>query len=131
IRGVAGSGGFDAIARFGVAGGGFDLDTKKAMAEVDDRVVALAVSPRETDSEAEASGAGEEGGFGGLSATLTRGLGGGMEFDDLLDLFPVRRAGLFPSRKFIFCWCGFARIVPHNRKGAAVGCASMLPLTGI
>jgi len=33
---AAGSGGFDAIAGFGIAGGGFHLDTQETLAEVDD-----------------------------------------------------------------------------------------------
>jgi len=49
--------------------------------EFDDGVVAVAVSPGDEDGEAEMGGAGEEGGFGGFSATLAGGLGGGVEGD--------------------------------------------------
>jgi len=78
---AAGSGGFDAVASFGVEGGGFDLDAEESVVEFDDRVVAVAVSPGDEDGEAEVGGAGEEGGFGGFSATLAGGLGGGVEGD--------------------------------------------------
>ena len=58
---AAGSGGFDAVAGFKVSAGGFYLDAKEAVAESDNRVVALAVSPRQADAEAEVRGAGQEG----------------------------------------------------------------------
>jgi len=81
---AVGSAGFDAVAGLGVAGGGFDLDAEKAAAEVDDRVVALTVSPGDADAEAEMGGAGEEGGLGGFSATLAGGGGYGVESDGFL-----------------------------------------------
>ncbi len=74
-----GSGGFDAVAAFGVAGGGFDLDAEESAAEVDGGVVAVAVSPGNEDAEVEIGGAGEEGGFGGFSAALAGGAGCGVE----------------------------------------------------
>lgn len=61
---AVGSGGFDAVAVLGVEIGGFDLDAEESAVEFDDGVVAVAVSPREADSEAEIGGAGEEGGLG-------------------------------------------------------------------
>ncbi len=85
IDAAAGAGGFDAIAIFGVASGGFDLDAEEAAIEFDDRVVAIAVSPREADGEAEVGGAGEEGGFGGFSATLAGGFGDGMDGEEFWD----------------------------------------------
>jgi len=83
---AAGSGGFDAIAGFGVAGGGFDLDAEESVAEFDDGVVALAISPGETDGESEMGGAGEEGGFGGFSAALACRLGDSLDFDEVANL---------------------------------------------
>lgn len=75
-----GSGGFDAIAVLGISGGGFDLHAKEAAIEFNDGVVAVAVSPREADSEAERCGAGEECGFCGFSAALA-GVGDGVDGD--------------------------------------------------
>ncbi len=80
---AAGSGGFDAVAGFGVACGGFHLNAEESVVKFDDGVVAVAVSPGDEDGEAEMSGAGEEGGFGGFSATLAGGLGGGLERNGL------------------------------------------------
>ena len=80
---AAGSGGFDAVAVVGVQGGGFDLDAEESVVEFDDGVVAVALSPGDADAEAQGGGAGEEGGFGGLSATLAGGLGDGVESDQL------------------------------------------------
>ncbi|MGB7602858.1 MAG: hypothetical protein WBM24_21330, partial [Candidatus Sulfotelmatobacter sp.] len=76
---AVGSGGFDAVASLGAAGGGFDLDAEKSAVEFDDGVVAVAVSPGDEDGEAEMGGAGEEGGFGGFSATLAGGSGDGVD----------------------------------------------------
>ncbi len=98
---AAGPGGFDAIAGFGVESGGFDLDAEESVVEFDYGIVAVAVSPRDADAEAEMSGAGEEGGFGGFSAALVSGLGGSVEGDEWL----ARRIGF----------------VLHNKKGAAGG----------
>ena len=78
---AAGSGGFYAIAGFGVEGGGLDLDAEESVMEFDDGVVAVAVSPGYADAEAEMGGAGQEGGFGGFSEALAGGLGGGVEGD--------------------------------------------------
>src|SRR5260370_38481981 len=72
---TASSGGFDAVAVVGVEGGGFDLDPEESVVEFDYGVVAVAVSPGDADAEAEGGGAGEEGGFGGFSATLAGRLG--------------------------------------------------------
>ena len=79
---AAGSGGWDAVAGFGVAGGGFHLNAEESVVEFDNGVVAVAVSPGDEDAEAESGGAGEEGGFGGFSATLAGGLGDGVDGDD-------------------------------------------------
>ena len=49
---AAGSGGFDAVAVIGVAGGGFDLDAEESVVEFDYGVVAVAVSPGDADAEA-------------------------------------------------------------------------------
>jgi len=49
---------FDAVAMIAIAGGGFDLDAEESVAEVDDGVVAVAVSPGNEDAEAEVGGAG-------------------------------------------------------------------------
>jgi hypothetical protein len=76
---AVGSGGFDAVAAVGVAGGGFDLDAEESVAEVDGGVVAVAVSPGDEDAEVEGGGAGEEGGLGGFSETLASGRSGGLE----------------------------------------------------
>lgn len=70
------------------------------MAEGDDGVVALAVSPGEADAESKVGGAGQEGGFGGFSATLAGGFGDGLEFDDLTRRF--REGRLFPAGSFKF-----------------------------
>jgi hypothetical protein len=78
---AAGSGGFDAVAGLGVESGGFDLDAEESAVEFDDGVVAVAVSPGDENAEAEVGGAGEEGGFGGFSATLASGLGDGVDGD--------------------------------------------------
>ncbi len=78
---AAGSGGFDAVAGFGIEGGGLDLDAEESVMEFDDGVVAVAVSPGDADAEAEMGGAGQEGGFGGFSEALAGGLGGGVESD--------------------------------------------------
>jgi len=100
---AVGSGGFDAVAGFGVEGGGFDLDAKESVIEFDDGVVAVAVSPGDEDAEAEGGGAGEEGGFGSFSATLAGGLGGGVEGDSggLADWLEQNWRGL---RGRIFFW---------------------------
>jgi hypothetical protein len=50
--------------------GGFDLDAEKAVAVVENEVVALGVSPGLGHAEAELGGFVEEGGFGALSGTL-------------------------------------------------------------
>ncbi|MFZ0295701.1 MAG: hypothetical protein WAL52_18975 [Candidatus Sulfotelmatobacter sp.] len=76
-----GSGGFDAVASLGIAGGGFDLNAEKTAVEFDDGIVAVTVSPGDEDGEAEMGGAGEEGGFGGFSATLAGGGGDGVDGD--------------------------------------------------
>jgi hypothetical protein len=74
------SGGFDAIARLGVALGGFDLNAPEiAVSGVEEKVVTLAVSPRLGDAEAQAGGFSEEGGLGGFSATLAGGEADGMD----------------------------------------------------
>jgi len=78
---AVGSGGFDAVAVFGVEGGGFDLDAEESVMEVDDGVVAVTVSPGDGDAEAEGEGAGEEGGLASLSNALAGGFGGGLEGD--------------------------------------------------
>jgi hypothetical protein len=57
------------------------LNAEESVVEFDDGVVAVAVSPGDEDGEAEMGGAGEEGGFGGFSATLAGGLGTGVEGD--------------------------------------------------
>ena len=46
---AAGSGGFNAVAGFGVEGGGLDLDAEESVMEFDDGVVAVAVSPGYAD----------------------------------------------------------------------------------
>ena len=76
---AVGSGGFDAVAGFGVERGGFHVDAKESVVEFDDGIVAVAVSPRDENAEAEGGGAGEEGGFGGFSDALAGGLGGSLE----------------------------------------------------
>ena len=123
VDGAAGPGGFDAVAGFEIASGGFDLNAEEAVAEGDDGVVALAVSPREADAEAEVGGAGQESGFGGLSATLAGGFGDGVEFDQVRNSFGGGR--LFPAGALEFCDYGsrIVFILPHNEKGAAGGCA--------
>ena len=83
VDAAIGSGRFDAVASFGVAGGGFDLDAEESAVEFDDGVVAVAVSPGDEDGETEMGGAGEEGGFSGFSATLASGSGDGMDGDGL------------------------------------------------
>jgi hypothetical protein len=113
VDGATCSRSFDAVPRLGVACGGFDLDTEKSVAQGDDGVIALAVSPREADAETEVGGAGQEGSFGGLSATLAGGLANGLEFDQLgcfLDgaLFPVFRC--YQDRGVL--------VLPHDKKGA-------------
>ncbi|MFZ1005987.1 MAG: hypothetical protein WAN65_04065 [Candidatus Sulfotelmatobacter sp.] len=64
-----------------VALSGQALDAEESVVEFDDGVVAVAVSPGDEDGETEVRGTGEEGGFGGFSATLAGGLGGGVEGD--------------------------------------------------
>ena len=101
------SGGFDAIARLGVALGGFDLNAPEiAVSGVEEKVVALAVSPRLGDAEAQSGGFGEKGGLGGFSATLAGGEADSVdvEFED----------------GFI---CGYAGWGSHNKKAQRVGCA--------
>jgi hypothetical protein len=76
------SGGFDAVARLGVALGGFDLNAPEiAVSGVEEEVVALAVSPRLGDAESQAGGFSEEGGLGGFSATLAGGEADGVDFE--------------------------------------------------
>jgi hypothetical protein len=122
---AAGSGGFDSVAMLGVSGGRFDLDAEESVAVVDDGVVAFAVSPREADGESEMSGAGEEGGFGGFSATLAGGGGDGVDGDDAggrwfeQGVFP---AGMDPARFDQNFGCAENKD-RHNGKGAAGGCA--------
>jgi hypothetical protein len=75
---------FDAVAAVGEEFGAFHLNAvEAAVAVVDDEVVAFGLSPGSADAEAHAGGAGEEGGFGGFSAALARGLGDGVEGDGL------------------------------------------------
>jgi len=81
IDSPVGSGGFDAVAGLGVEGSGFDLDAEESAVEFDDGVIAVAVSPGDADTETEMGGAGEEGGFGGFSATFAGGLGNGVDGD--------------------------------------------------
>jgi hypothetical protein len=50
--------------------GGFDLEAEEGVSVVEDKVVALTVSPRLGDAESERAGFVEEGGFAALSATL-------------------------------------------------------------
>ena len=104
---AAGSGGFDAVASLGVEGGGFDLDAEESVVEFNDGVVAVAVAPRDANAEAEMRGAGEEGGFGGFSATLAGGFGGGVEGD-----------GFLGGGRVVLRIVDFVR---HNEKGAAGG----------
>jgi hypothetical protein len=84
VDGVGGApaGGFDLVAGLGAALGGFDLHAPEVMAGVEDEVVALAVSPGLGDTEAEAGGFGEEGGFRGLAASFASGEANGMELRD-------------------------------------------------
>jgi len=126
VDGVAGSGGADAVAGFGVAAGGFDLDAEEAAAASDDGVVAFTVSPGDADAEAEVGGASQEGGFGGFSAALAGGGGDGVESDDFGDAWIDEWDSLgqsFPSegvdldqdvRRVV-------RVCLHNGKGAAGG----------
>ena len=74
--------GANAVAGFGVAGGGFDLDAEESVAEVDDGVVTFAVAPGNADAEAETGGTGKECGFGGFSAALACRFGYGVDGDD-------------------------------------------------
>ena len=86
-----------------VALGGFDLNAPEiAVSGVEEKVVALAVSPRLGDAEAQAGGFGEEGGLGGFSATLAGGEADGVDVE-LKDGFICRYAG----------WGS------HNKKSAA------------
>jgi hypothetical protein len=107
----AGSGGFDAIASLGAAGGGFDLDPEESVIEFDDGVVAITVSPGDEDGEAEMGGAGQEGGFGGFSAALAGGSGDGVDGDGLAFEIGARVLGANDDGG------------RHNAKGAASGCA--------
>ena len=148
VGNAAGSGGFDAVAGFGIAGGGFNLDAEESLAEFDDGVVALAISPRKADGESEMGGAGEEGGFGGFSTTLARGQGYGLEFDISIRKifrghFPLQVLNIFrPSdedRRGRTCCCAAVSgcnvalmirfVLLHNRKGATGG--SRLSLLGV
>jgi hypothetical protein len=118
VDGVAGSGGADAVASIGVAGGGFDLDAEKALAEGDDGVVAFTVSPGDADGEAEAGGAGEEGGLGGFSAALAGGSGDGMKGDDWRCGVGRLRVDAAGGDWLDVGWdVGMGNV--HNRKGAA------------
>jgi hypothetical protein len=114
---AAGPGGFDAIAGFGVESGGFDLDAEESVVEFDYGIVAVAVSPRDADAEAEMSGAGEEGGFGGFSAALVSGLGGSVEGDEWL----VGELGLFciiKKAQRVGCACNGLLSLCENTNGA-------------
>ncbi len=57
------------------------MNAEKTAVEFDDGIVAVTVSPGDEDGEAEMGGAGEEGGFGGFSATLAGGGGDGVDGD--------------------------------------------------
>ena len=85
VAGVSGfpSSGLHAVAGFGVALGGFDLDAEESVAEVEDEVVALAVSPGLGDGKAEAGSFGEEGGFGNFSAAFAGGDADGLDLKQL------------------------------------------------
>jgi hypothetical protein len=50
--------------------GGFDLDAEEAVTVVENKVVALGVSPRLGDAETELAGLVEEGGLGALSGAF-------------------------------------------------------------
>ena len=89
------------------------------MVEFDDGVVAVAVSPGDEDGEAEMGGTGEEGGFGGFSATLAGGLGGGVEGDGLVVGQSVRGEWLDQD------WGGVVlRIVKVVSHRVIVGCCA-------
>jgi len=141
VDGVAGSGGADAVAGFGVAACRFDLDTEEAGAAADDGVVAFTISPGDADAEAEAGGAGQEGGFGGFSAALAGGGGYGVEGDDLGDLgwarFPAGALALgrlelrrleLRQRQLNQDVRWVVRVCFHNEKGAAGGLRLMCSL---
>ena len=78
VRNVLAAAVFHAVAAFGVALGGFNLDAPEAVSGVDEEVIAVAVSPGSGDGESEGAGAGEEGGFGGFSVALASALGAGL-----------------------------------------------------
>ena len=62
------------------------------MSGAEEKVVALAVSPRLGDAEAQAGGFGEKGGLGGFSATLAGGEADSVDVE-LEDGFICRYAG--------------------------------------
>jgi len=68
---IDGADGLDVVSAGAERGGAFYLDTPEARAVVENEVVALAVGPGFGDSESQAGGFEEEGGFGKVS-----GLGG-------------------------------------------------------
>jgi hypothetical protein len=107
---AVGTGGFDAIAIFGITGGGFDLDADESAVEFDDGIVAVAVSPGEEDGEEEGGSTGEESGFGSFSAAFASADGDSLDGD-------VEKGP----------WAWVARDVKqdrvsHNEKDAAGGC---------
>ena len=127
---TAGSGGFDAVAGLGVEGGGFHLDAEESVIEFDDGVVAVAVSPREADAEAEGGGAGEEGGFGGFSEALAGGFGGGVEGEEwvLGDIHKRdARAKSKASDKSVRPTCNCKSTCNGNSKGKVKGVGQECP----
>jgi len=85
VAGVGGfpSGSLHAVAGFGVAPSGLDLDAEESVAGVEDEVVAFAVAPGLGDGEAEAGSFGEKSGLGGFSAPFARGEADRVNFEQL------------------------------------------------
>ena len=63
--------------------GGFDLNSPELVSGIENEIVALAVSPGSGDAEAEASGFGEESGFGSLTMRFARGEADGVKLWDV------------------------------------------------
>jgi len=101
VRGFP-SGGLHAVAGFGVALGGFDLDAEESVAEGEDEVVAFAVSPGFGDGKAEAGSFGEEGGFGNFSAAFAGGDADGLDLKQLWRWLEGR--GICGTRSALVGW---------------------------
>jgi len=88
----------DRIVRVRKTSCGFDLNTPKVVSGVEDEVVALALAPCFGNTEAQASGFGQKGGFDGFPTRFARGEADGVNFCDLAGRRRLRVGGKIKAR---------------------------------